>query len=46
MEASHLGPIPGATLQHLTSVAFAGPDGRTGVLGSLHGDCLYRFHLA
>ncbi|HXW05781.1 MAG TPA: SMP-30/gluconolactonase/LRE family protein [Vicinamibacterales bacterium] len=39
----HLGPIPGTTLQQLTSIAFAGPDGRTVMLGSLHATCLYRF---
>jgi len=43
MEASHLGPIPGATLQQITSVTFAGADYRTAYLGSLHNTCLYRF---
>ena len=43
MSATHLGPIPGTRLQHVTSVAFGGPDGRTGYLGSLHGRCVYRF---
>jgi sugar lactone lactonase YvrE len=43
MDASHLGPIPATTLQHITSLTFAGRDGRTVYLGSLHGTCLYRF---
>ena len=43
MRREHLGPIPGTTLQQLTSVAFGGHDGRTVYLGSLHGTCLYRF---
>jgi sugar lactone lactonase YvrE len=43
MAGEHLGPIPGARLQHLTSVAFGGPDLRTGYLGSLHTECIYRF---
>jgi sugar lactone lactonase YvrE len=43
MNAGHLGRIPGATLQQLTSLAFGGPDGRSVYLGSLHADCLYRF---
>jgi sugar lactone lactonase YvrE len=43
MTADHLGPIPGTTLQQLTSVAFGGPDGHTVFLGSLHGRCVYRF---
>jgi sugar lactone lactonase YvrE len=43
MEAAHLGPIPGATLQQITSVTFTGADRRTAVLGSLHNTCVYRF---
>lgn len=43
MRGEHLGPIPGTTLQQLTSVAFGGRDGRTVYLGSLHATCLYRF---
>jgi sugar lactone lactonase YvrE len=43
MERAHLGPIPGTRFQHLTSIGFGGPDCRTGWLGSLHADCLYRF---
>ncbi len=43
MRREHLGPIPGTTLQQLTSVAFGGGDGRTVYLGSLHATCLYRF---
>jgi sugar lactone lactonase YvrE len=43
MEKPHLGPIPGTRFQHLTSIGFGGPDCRTGYLGSLHADCLYRF---
>ena len=43
MGRDHLGPIPGTTLQQLTSVAFGGPDGHMVFLGSLHGRCVYRF---
>jgi sugar lactone lactonase YvrE len=43
MAREHLGPIPGTTLQQLTSLAFGGPDRRTVYLGSLHGTCVYRF---
>ncbi|HVV27798.1 MAG TPA: SMP-30/gluconolactonase/LRE family protein [Rhizomicrobium sp.] len=43
MERAHLGPIPGTRFQHLTSIGFGGADFRTGYLGSLHADCLYRF---
>jgi sugar lactone lactonase YvrE len=43
MERAHLGPIPGTRFQHLTSIGFGGTDCRTGYLGSLHGDNLYRF---
>lgn len=44
MERTHLGPIPGTRFQHLTSIGFGGPDNnRTGYLGSLHSDCVYRF---
>jgi sugar lactone lactonase YvrE len=43
MEARHLGAIAGTRFQHLTSIGFGGPDLRTGWLGSLHADCLYRF---
>lgn len=43
MVASHLGPIPGTRFQHLTSIAFGGADLRTGYLGSLFGECVYRF---
>jgi sugar lactone lactonase YvrE len=43
MERAHLGPIPGTRFQQLTSIGFGGPDNRTGYLGSLHADCLYRF---
>jgi sugar lactone lactonase YvrE len=43
MAAAHLGPIPGTRLQHATSVAFGGPAGRNGFLGTLHGSCIYRF---
>ena len=46
MRQDHLGPIPGTTLQQLTSVAFGGPDGRSVFLGSLHGRCVYRFRTA
>jgi len=43
MVRDHLGPIPGARFQHITSIAFGGPDLRTAYVGSLHADCLYRF---
>jgi sugar lactone lactonase YvrE len=43
METQHLGPIPGTTLQHATSIAFGGADGRTGYIGGLHTTCIYRF---
>lgn len=43
MERAHLGPIPATRFQHLTSIGFGGPDCRTGYLGSLHADCIYRF---
>jgi sugar lactone lactonase YvrE len=45
MAAQHLGPIPGTTLQHVTSLTFAGADRRTVCLGTLHGTCLYRGRL-
>ena len=43
MDRHHLGPIPETRFQHLTSIGFGGPDCRTGYLGSLHADCIYRF---
>jgi sugar lactone lactonase YvrE len=43
MRAEHLGPIPGTRLQHVTSVAFGGPDLRTTYIGGLHTDCIFRF---
>jgi sugar lactone lactonase YvrE len=43
MNTEHLGPIPNATFQHLTSISFGGADRRTAYLGSLHSTCLYRF---
>ena len=43
MEKAHLGPIPRTRFQHLTSIGFGGQDCRTGYLGSLHADCVYRF---
>ena len=43
MEKAHLGPIPGTRFQHITGIGFGGPDCRTGCLGSLHADCVYRF---
>jgi sugar lactone lactonase YvrE len=46
MRQDQLGPIPGTTLQQLTSVAFGGPDGRTVFLGSLHARSVYRFRAA
>lgn len=44
MGAEHLGPIPGTTLQQLTSVALMN-GGRWAYLGSLHARCLYRFRI-
>jgi sugar lactone lactonase YvrE len=43
MRAEHLGPIPGARLQHVTSIAFGGSDLRTAYIGCLHTDCIFRF---
>jgi sugar lactone lactonase YvrE len=43
MTAQHLGPIAGATLQQLTSLAFGGPDRRDVFLGCLHSPHIYRF---
>jgi len=43
MASDHLGRIPGTRLQHVTSLSFGGHDRRTVFLGSLHGECLYRF---
>ena len=43
MRPEHLGPIPGTTIQQLTSVAFGGADGRSVYLGSLHGTSVFRF---
>jgi sugar lactone lactonase YvrE len=43
MQASHLGRIPGTRLQHVTSLAFGGPDGATVHLGTLHGTDVPRF---
>jgi len=43
MEATHLGPIAGTQLQHVTSIAFGGPGGRTASLGSLHSRCVHQF---
>jgi len=43
MAREHLGPIPNTRFQHLTSIGFGGPDRKTGYLGSLHANCLYRF---
>lgn len=44
MPPDALGPIPGARFQHLTSIAFGGPDRRTAWLGCLHGECIYAFN--
>ncbi len=43
MAREHLGRIPGTTLQHVTSLSFGDHDRRTVFLGSLHGECIYRF---
>jgi sugar lactone lactonase YvrE len=45
MRTEHLGPIPEARLQQLTSVAF-GADGTDLYLGSLHADCVYRVRVS
>jgi sugar lactone lactonase YvrE len=45
MRPEHLGVIPGTRLQQLTSIAFAA-GGTEIVLGSLHGDCVYRLRIA
>jgi sugar lactone lactonase YvrE len=44
MAAGHLGRIPGTQLQHVTSLSFGGIDRQTVFLGSLHGECVHRFH--
>ena len=46
MEARHLGPVPGTTLQHATSIAFGGADGRTGFIGGLHTSQILRFRVS
>jgi sugar lactone lactonase YvrE len=43
LHAAHLGPIPGTTLQQLTSVAFGDADLRTVYLGTLHNPHVFRF---
>lgn len=43
MPGDALGPIPGARLQHVTSIGFGGPDGRDAVIGTLHNDCVFAF---
>jgi sugar lactone lactonase YvrE len=43
VHSEHLGLIPGSRFQHITSIAFGGPDLKTIWLGSLHAQCLYRF---
>jgi sugar lactone lactonase YvrE len=43
MAGDHLGRIPGTRLQHVTSLSFGDHDRRTVFLGSLHGECVYRF---
>lgn len=43
MTSEHLGRIPGTKLQHVTSLSFGDHDRRTVFLGSLHGECIYRF---
>ncbi|WP_343615956.1 SMP-30/gluconolactonase/LRE family protein [Novosphingobium sp.] len=45
LPANALGPIPGARLQHVTSIAFGGSDNRTAVIGTLHNDAIFRFAL-
>ena len=42
MNPGGLGGIPDTTLQHVSSVTFAGADRRTIYLGSLHANCLWR----
>jgi sugar lactone lactonase YvrE len=43
MPPNALGPIPGVRFQHLTSIAFGGPDRRRAWLGCLHSECIYEF---
>jgi fructose 1,6-bisphosphatase len=43
MRTEHLGPIPATQLQHVTSIAFGGPDLRTAYIGCLHTDRVFRF---
>jgi len=43
MQIADLGPIPGTTLQHLTSISFSGPDGRTAFVGGLHTTNIFTF---
>jgi sugar lactone lactonase YvrE len=43
MDATHLGPLPGSRLQHVTSIAFGGADRRTAYLGSLHATSIHSF---
>jgi sugar lactone lactonase YvrE len=42
MNPGGLGTIPHATLQHISSLTFAGPDQRTMFLGSLHATSVWR----
>lgn len=43
MARDHLGPIPDTRYQHVTSIAFGGPDGRDAWLGCLHTDGVFAF---
>ena len=40
-----LGPIPGTRLQHTTSLAFGGPDGKRLAIGCLHNDCVFEMQV-
>lgn len=43
LDASHLGPIPGVTIQQMTNVAFGAVDRRTVCIGTLHNTTIFRF---
>jgi hypothetical protein len=45
MGREHLLPAPGRSLKNISSIAFAGADRRTAVLGSLQGDTLHTLRL-
>lgn len=45
MDRPHLDGVRSRLLRNISSIAFAGPDRRTAVLGCLLGDCLYTLRL-